>query len=124
MEVKIETRETFSIITPVVEVLSAILADNLRVRLGKEGQLGSQNLIIDLAEVGECDPEAVDKLVEWHEESYSNNNSLVFTQPAQSVLNTLHMEEKDLLLNLAPRMVEAIDIVSMEILERDLLGEE
>ena len=124
MEFKIETRDTYLIITPVAGVINAILADNFVQKVSSDGQIGSCNLIIDLSEVGDIDSGAIDVLVDWHESAYSQNISLVFTQPQPQVMKALKRDEKDLLINIAPKMIEAIDIISMEILERDLLGEE
>jgi hypothetical protein len=59
-----------------------------------------------------------------HEDSYSNSRSLVFTGIQSEVMKAMKEEELDLSLNIAPKMIEAVDIISMEILERDLLGEE
>ena len=110
MEFKIETRESFSIITPVLVEMSAILADKLHHSIQENGQLGSSNLIVCLNEIAGITPDAVDRLVAWHEDAYSQNRSLVFTQPNAVVMKTFQLDEKD--------------IISMEILERDLLSEE
>ena len=59
-----------------------------------------------------------------HEEFYGNEESLVFTGISGKILAALKQNETDLLINIAPSMIEAIDIVSMEILERDLFNEE
>jgi hypothetical protein len=62
--------------------------------------------------------------VALHEECYGMGQSLVFTGIRPEVMNTLKQHEANQLLNIAPTMIEAVDIVSMEILERDLLSEE
>ncbi|MBL7717926.1 MAG: hypothetical protein JNL72_03750 [Flavipsychrobacter sp.] len=71
-----------------------------------------------------CDKNALTGLAELHEDCYSNEQSLVFTHVPQELLQALKAEELDSALNIAPQMIEAIDIVNMEILERDLFGEE
>jgi hypothetical protein len=124
MEFKIEARDSFFIVTPNVVMLSAILADELIADIENHGQLGSSNLIIDLENTGGVEPVVIDRLVRWHEDWYANGRSLVFAQPGKEFLALARQTDKDLLLNIAPKMIEAIDIVSMEILERDLLGEE
>jgi hypothetical protein len=63
-------------------------------------------------------------MVHLHEESYSVDQSLVFTGLNAKLIKELKKDETDLLINVAPSMVEAIDIISMEVLERDLLSEE
>ena len=87
-------------------------------------QSGSKNFIIDLSECTEIEKTAIDGLIALHEESYGLDQSLVFTGINAKVIAGLKENETDLLINVAPKMEEAIDIVSMEILERDLLSEE
>jgi hypothetical protein len=59
-----------------------------------------------------------------HEKCYTNEQSLVFTGINEEVNKELKAAEVDEVINIAPTVVEAIDIVSMEILERDLFNEE
>lgn len=124
MEFKIDTKATFCTITPVITTISA----NLTVALGEKceemRQSGSNNFIIDLQHCKEIEPDAVESLVAMHEDSYARGESLVFTAVDSKIVATLKEDETDLLLNIAPRMDEAIDIISMEILERDLFNEE
>ena len=124
MDFKIDTRDTFSVVTPVCDEITANLADEMRTTIDKMRQRGSHNFIIDLGECGTIAPDAVEALVDLHEECYSMGNSLVFTAVRSKAMSVLKETETDMLLNLAPKMVEAIDIISMEILERDLFSEE
>ena len=124
MEFKIDTKDTFSIITPVVDRISAKLTGELGKKCAEMRQSGSTNFIIDLQHCMEIDPSAIQELVLLHEESYSIGQSLVFTGLNEKVIQELKKGETDLLINIAPKMQEAIDIISMEILERDLFNEE
>ena len=124
MDFKIDTKDSFVVITPIASTLDANLAGKLAIQCEKVRLNGSSNLIIDLQNVTEAQKEAFHQLVALHEESYSNEQSLVFTEIQPNVWATLKETEIDLLLNIAPKMIEAIDIISMEILERDLFGEE
>ncbi len=87
-------------------------------------QSGSPNFIIDLQNGLSIAPEAIDKLVQLHEECYEAGCSLVLTAIKSPVLAAIKESGADEILNIAPQMIEAIDIVSMEILERDLFNEE
>ena len=124
MQFKIDTRDTFSIIKPIFDQISAKLTGELRQKCIEIRQSGSKNFIIDLQDCEGIDEEAITELVALHEESYSQDQSIVFTGINTKVMNALKENETDLLINVAPRMDEAIDIISMEILERDLLSEE
>ena len=124
MEFKIDTKEIYTVISPLTTALDDILAGELIQKCHELRQIGSNNLIIDLQAVSEIDQQAIARLVQLHEESYSAQNSMVITQTTDPVMQQFREHEADLLLNVAPRMIEAIDIVSMEVLERDLLSEE
>jgi anti-anti-sigma regulatory factor len=124
MDFKIDTRDTFSVITPESENITVNMTDDLRSTFEKMRQSGSQNFIVDLQNCKTIDDDALQSLVDMHEECYSMGRSLVFTGVKGKVLASLKVSETDTLLNVTPKMIEAIDIISMEILERDLYGEE
>ena len=124
MDFKIDTRDTFSVITPVAESFTTEISDELASTIGGMRQSGSHNFIIDLHTCNNIEDTAADSLVHMHEESYSMGHSLVFTGIKGKVLAALRDKEINEVINIAPKMIEAIDIISMEILERDLFDEE
>jgi anti-anti-sigma regulatory factor len=124
MDFKIDTRDTFSVITPAAESFTTEISDELASTLQQMRQSGSHNFVIDLHSCNNIDEEAADNLVGMHEESYSMGHSLVFTGIKGKVLSVLREKEINEMINIAPKMIEAIDIISMEILERDLFDEE
>jgi len=124
MEFKIDTKDTFSVITPIADKISANLTGALMEKCAQMRQSGSKNLIVDLQYCKEIEKATVQELVQMHEDSYAQEMSLVFTAVNEKVMAALKENETDLLINIAPRMEEAIDIISMEILERDLFNEE
>ncbi len=76
-----------------------------------------------MANIANMDMASGNELMDLHNALYNNGCSLVFTSMNDSILNTMKKGQYHLSLNLAPTMIEAIDIISMEVLERDLLGE-
>jgi anti-anti-sigma regulatory factor len=124
MEFKIDTKDTFSVITPIADKISANLTGAIGEKCTQMRQSGSNNVIVDLQHCKEIEQDAIPELVQMHEDSYAQEMSLVFTAVNEKVMAALRAEETDLLINIAPRMQEAIDIISMEILERDLFNEE
>ena len=124
MEFKIDTKPAYTIITPLSNTLDASLTAALRQKWEELTQSGSTSLIIDLTNCTQADESAHDGLTQLHEEVYTAGQSIVFTNPAINVLKSIKEKELDLVVNVAPTMKEAIDIVSMEALERDLFDEE
>lgn len=124
MEFKIDTKPTYSILTPLSVVLDAGLTESIRQKWEELTQSGSGNIIIDLSNCLSADENAGSLLAGLHEEVYSNGQSLVFVNISGPVTENFRNNEVTDLLNIAPTLIEAIDLVSMEILERDLFNEE
>ena len=124
MAFKIDTKDTFTIIMPIKGTIDAKMTGALQEKCVQVRQSGSKNLIIDFSNCTEMDKNAVEGLIGLHEDSYSREESLVFTGISKQGTAILKEHETDLLINIAPSMQEAIDIISMEILERDLFNEE
>ena len=124
MDFKIDTKSSFILITPIFNSLDAKLTAALREKARELTENAKSNFIVDLHNCTECDKSAFTGLAEMHEDHYSNDQSLVFTNVQPNVMQVLKAEEMDTAINIAPTQIEAIDIVSMEILERDLFDEE
>lgn len=124
MEFKIDTKPSYTQITPVANHLDANLTAALRQKCEELTGNGSPNIIIDIHNCLNADKDAFPGLITLHQHFYENNRSLVFTNVQDEVMSLLKQEELDMAINLAPTMAEAVDIISMEILERDLFNEE
>ena len=124
MNFKIDTRDTFTVITPDTAEITVNLTGELQRRMEEMRQSGSQNFIIDLQHCTSVMADAIEQMLAMHEESYSGDTSLVFTGVSANVMSALKEDDSHLSLNIAPKMIEAVDIISMEILERDLFNEE
>jgi anti-anti-sigma regulatory factor len=124
MEFKIDTNPSYIQITPVTNELNANLSAALRQKWKELTQSGSQNFIIDLSNCTEADKNAFDGLTGLHADCYSNGQSIVFTNVQDTVLKLMKEAETDMAINIAPTHQEAVDIISMEVLERDLFNEE
>jgi anti-anti-sigma regulatory factor len=124
MEFKIDTKNTFSVVTPLIDKVSANLSGDILNECRNIRQSGSFNIILGLQQVNEIEKAAINDLILFHEESYSDGHSFVLTGLSPKVAAAIKENDEDTLLNIAPSMQEAIDIISMEILERDLFNEE
>lgn len=124
MEFKIDTKQTYVHITPISNKLDANLTAALSEKCEELTENGSQNYIIDLHNCLEADITSLPQLEEIHNISYKNNRSLVFTGVNDAVLTAIKRQNTDNIINIAPTLIEAIDIISMEILERDLFNED
>jgi anti-anti-sigma regulatory factor len=124
MQFKIDTNAQYSVVRPDSGTIDKTYADDLAAILVGLRQNGSVNFVIDLQDVNDADAEGITDLIALHEDLYSHNQSIVFTMIPKSIMRNFKELEADTLLNVAPKMQEAIDIINMEILERDLWAEE
>lgn len=120
MKVKIDTKEHFHQITPEEPEISAILAESWRRLLETYAAMTPYNLVVSLERVSAMAPESLEVLVEQLHRSRSSRHSLAIFIPAISPLRNTddsYLERLEPVLTLE----EAIDLVTMESLERDLL---
>lgn len=123
MDFKIDTKPSYTVITPDKGGLSVNLAEGIRQKVEESTASGSHNFVIDLQNADSMDMAAGNVLLDLHNTVYNRGGSLVFTMPEECVVQTLKKGQYHLSLNITPTLIEAIDIISMEVLERDLLGE-
>ena len=124
MEFKIDTKETYTVIAPLDKHIGENMAAVLRQKCMSLEENGSQNFLIDMCDCVSADITSFTQLVALHEYCYTTGISLLFTNVNNAILNSMKEREVNELLNITPTEIEAVDIISMEILERDLFNEE
>jgi len=124
MEFKIDTRKSYVHIAPTGMELNANMAAGLQTQASQLAEAGSQNFLIDLSACQTADPSVFESFALWHENCYGAGQSLVFTGLNAEVLKIAKSTQMDGAINIAPTEMEAIDLINMEILQRDLFGEE
>ncbi|RFS24759.1 hypothetical protein DVR12_06065 [Chitinophaga silvatica] len=120
MKFKIDTKEKIVIFCPEVESLDANLSDNLLSIISVLPELNGRNLILDLSSVQKYDEKGLDDILAVYQWMYDNNKSCAITGVNTALTVPLKAAGGEML-NLAPTMAEAIDLVMMEELERELL---
>lgn len=123
MEINIEHKPTYTIINLTGDLLNLTAAESLKSEIAALKEQGMLTFIVNLKNVEQMDMEAGNVLMELHEATYDAEGSLVFAELKDDVHQMMKKGQLHLSLNLCPTMIEAIDIISMELLERDLLNE-
>ena len=125
MEVKIDTREKFHVIT----IKEATLAANMTAELEKcllpflENEV--KNIVCNLSSVKSVEEEVAGELVKIQQQFYEQNASFVVCCLQPEVEEFLDKKELLELMNVTPTESEAWDIVQMEEIEREFFeGEE
>ena len=124
MQVKTNTKERFHVITVTDPALTADMAAELSDLLLAYLQNDVKNLILNLKELQSLDEIAAERLVKLQQNFYEKNSSFVICElqkPVEEFLDKVNLLE---VMNTTPTESEAMDIVQMEEIERDLLDEE
>jgi len=124
MEVKINTKEKFHVITVVEPTISATMTEELSACLLPYMQNDVKNVILILKDIQSIDDAAADALVNIQQKFYETNASFVICELQKSVEKALDKSGHLEMLNVTPTESEAWDIVQMEEIEREFLGED
>ncbi len=125
MNVKTDTKEKFSVITPKENILSVNMTEELTHLLLLYLQKDIPHIILNLQEVGQLDEKSGELLAQAQQKFYENNFSFVICGLQKNVEDNLDKQELLELMNVTPTESEAWDIVQMEEIERELfLGDE
>ncbi|NJO25612.1 MAG: STAS domain-containing protein [Bacteroidia bacterium] len=122
MDVKIDTKEKFHVITLPGPLISATMTEELGDCLLPYLQNDVKNIIVNLKELQKIDEPAAETLVKIQQRFYEKSASFVVCGLQLPVEQFL--DEKNLLemMNVTPTESEAWDIVQMEEIERELLN--
>ena len=122
MNVKIDTKEKFSVITPIDSRITANMTEEIN-KLAEYGTSEKPHLVLNMTNISEIDEESADCISDLQQKSYEADRSFVICcmQPAVEKV----FDEAELLeyMNVTPTESEAWDIVQMEEIERELMND-
>lgn len=121
MEVKIDTKEKFTVVTPILPKLTAIIAAEIADTCNLQLQKEVKNVILNLSKVVLVEELATKTIIDLQQKFYDNSASFVICSLQSSVEKAFEELELIELLNITPTESEAWDIVQMEEIERELL---
>ena len=124
MEVKIDTKEKFHVITWLQPQLSATMTEEFSDRLLFFLQSDIKNIILNLKELQSIDNISAENLVKVQQKFYENNASFVICELQPPVEEFLDKGQLLEMMNMTLTESEAWDIIQMEEIERELLDEE
>ena len=124
MLVKIDTREKFHVITLNSTNIAANMTAELKDSLHAQLKTPVKNVVMNLSNIQSVEPAAAEVLANLQQYFYENNASFVFCEIQKPVEDFLESHELLEFLNTTPTESEAWDIVQMEEIERELLGDE
>jgi anti-anti-sigma factor len=124
MEVKIDTKEKFHVITLLQPELSATMTEELSDRLVSFLQSDIKNIVLNLKELRSIDNISAENLVKVQQKFYETNASFVICELQPPVERFLDNDQLLEMMNITLTESEAWDIIQMEEIERELLDGE
>lgn len=121
LNVKIDTKEKFTVLTIETAEISANMSASLTDHCKTVLNSPQKNLVLNLEKVQTMDSEVVDALTESQQNFYENSASFVICGIKQKLEEYLDKMEVLEMWNITPTESEAWDIVQMEEIERELL---
>jgi anti-anti-sigma factor len=121
MEVKIDTKEKFHVITLLQPELSATMTEELSDRLLSFLQSGIKNIVLNLKELRSIDNISAENLVKVQQKFYETDASLVMCELQPQLEEFLDKGQLLEMMNITPTESEAWDIIQMEEIEREFL---
>ena len=121
MELKIDTKEKYQLLTPAGTTITAIIAAEIVTVCNKCLESPLKNMVLNLENVEEIAPDACQTLTDLQQAFYDKSASFVMcclSDKLEDSFDSLGLLE---VLNLTPTLSEASDIVMMEEIERELL---
>ena len=121
---KVDTKEKFNVITPIISDLSDIKAGELKGLSIEQLEKVTKNVILNFSHVQSISVKAAEIIAETAADFLKKNASFVICEVAPSIKTTFNDLELLDILNITPTESEAWDIVQMEEIERDLLADD
>jgi len=123
MQVKIDTKEKFHVLS----VNASILSDNIAAELAQVAnnflQQEIKNVVLKLDNITSMDDAVAEQIARLQQSFYENNASFVICclqSPVEEQLDKIELLE---VMNITPTESEAWDIVQMEEIERELMDD-
>jgi anti-anti-sigma factor len=124
MEVKIDTKEKFTVVTPVLTDLTVNIAAEIEKTCLNQLDTSVRNVVLQMNQVTKIEEAAAIQIAKLQQQFYEKSASFVICSLSESVESTFEKMELLDFLNSTPTESEAWDIVQMEEIERELMDGE
>ena len=121
MELKIDTKEKFTVVSPILTELTVNIAAEIQEICLKLLEKPVKNVVLQMEQVQTIEDAAAIQIAELQQQFYEESASFVICSLSDSVESTFEKLEMLDFLNCTPTESEAWDIVQMEEIERELM---
>ncbi len=123
MNVKIDTKEKFTVITPKESDISANMTDQLVEKLLPYLDKEIPHIILNMKDVNSITEEAAEKIAGLQQRFYEKNCSFIVCELQNNAESSFKSKEILENMNITPTESEAWDILQMEEIEREIMGD-
>lgn len=123
LNVKIDTKEIFHVITPLNTSISANMSEELNKTIIKTQESENKSIVLNLGHVSEVEAPLLKSLTQLEMHFKGIQKSFVICNIREELKQNPSFSQQLTELNLAPTESEAWDIVQMEEIERELGSE-
>lgn len=120
MKFTLDKQEKYSVIKLQEDKMNTLVAPHLKSELVILNGEGVKNIILELADVRFADSSGLSAILIGNRLCSNAGGSFVIAAPQESVLKLIKISQLDNILNIVPTLSEAIDLVMMEEIERDI----
>lgn len=124
MNFKVSNEEKYSLVHAQVEKLDSMNAPDLKSELVFLNKSDIKNVIINLDQTRYCDSSGLSALLVGNRLCKNAGGTFVITGLQSTVKKLISISQLDSVINITPTVNEAIDLIMMEEVERDLGKEE
>lgn len=121
MQVKIDTKEKIYVITIQETELTANMTEQIQESLLIYSKIPTKNVILNVEDINNIDDAAAETLINIQQSYYEQGASFVICNLQSSLLQKLDSTGLLELMNEVPSLLEAMDIIHLEEIERELL---
>jgi len=123
MKIKIDTKEKFTVLIPEESFISANMTEDFESICGN-ASYKIPHIVVNMKMVEIIDEQAAEKFSQIQKQFYEKNKSMVICELQKEVEKVFVKLELIDLMNITPTESEAWDILQMEEIERELMGDE
>ena len=121
MELKIDTKEKFTVVTPLLTDLTVNIAAEIEKTCLNQLEKTVRNVVLKMEHVSQIEEAAAVQIAELQQQFYEKSASFVICSLSDTAESTFEKMELLDFLNCTPTESEAWDIVQMEEIERELM---
>jgi len=120
MSFRTEKHDNYTVITFSTDKLDAVVAPDLKSELVLLNKNGERNLLLDMSSVNYCDSSGLSALLIGYRMCSQTNGSFIISSIQPAVKKLITISQLDSIIKSAENIVEAIDVLYEEELERNL----